>query len=1291
MRMLFIAALAVVSCGVVASADEPLVRADFAFDGMSGMLGWEAPETKGGAASVAATVVAGPSGAPVVQFTGKAESCKLVSMPISLAPGEPYRFSIKVRTRGFSKKAGAFGVRQKLCAETKVSIDIPADTKGEWRTVEKTTKLPANSKATCEFFIAAYNLRGDTLFEVCDPVLEPLSDVAKSKSAPVGVAAPVIGRIVPVEPLLSEVDATTGTMRFVANVPTNGCEIVATVDGKPLGPVAPGRHKVVVRLVEKATGKVRIENTYPFIAKMPKPARSVGRRLNNFVTEVVSTALRDGEYDFCNPRKGWVFIALEGAGMDAKAYLGGFEGAVVEHRDGEPPETLRLLDEGDYKLTVKGSTGGRLKIHLVKPTLVGFSNPWREGGFRSENVSDNFGYEFMRRNAFKSMADVAIRFQEFYRLGATDERRAWVVDQLRRRGKRVFSVSACMPSEFKSRTSLASQRKLFCERKTFREGFPVSYDECGLHMSMRELNCCGEAAWEAAEMMDDRPIYMDWFGITGKTIENFDPVVALMSAIVNAGQGTGYLMSESYVGSHADFENSFEKSIQNIKANHRALARMMPAVGKRIIHNLSGFQTIGGWTNHLVPQVDRKVAMENLVRRLACDPDFADVGGLSFSAPRCSEELLRWGVELIHHYAIEGRTDSISEARGWRIFPKTVADGDFVEGLKHWTASAGEQGSLVGSSRTGFARNVQHRNCASHEEGDFFAVFRRSEKAPNRLSQTIRNLVPGRRYVLEYACSNLDDVEKPGSDRVPDLALRSEVVGMPFDPFLTVENIGGGRSKKRAHVLSVRHVFRATAAEGELVFSDWASDSSPGGAAGRRLTLNYVAVTPYFEPEPGQLDDFYLAVPGTAREFNVRDRGAVGDGAAKDTAAVQRTIDECAAAGGGRVVLPKGTYLCGSVYLKSNVELHLEKGATLLGSPDLADYCDEKTYPQNFFSTYEGWGPQHLLLAIEQSNVALTGEGVVDGNGRAFFDMTQERWIGTGAWRRGAYGAKDDKRPGQMIVFVESQDIRVEGVTLRDSTAWNCLFHGCERVRVKGVTVRNDQRHLTTDGFDVDSCRDVEISGCDIETGDDSFAVRGSPYRLKDKTRVCEDVYIHDSKGRTSACGVRVGVGNGTIRRVRLENLDLSGAGMGLQVQCKYGTRGTGKGVDISDVSFRDVRLYDVATGISAIAGPGNPTATMENVSFEDVVIDACKLPVLVMGGERSRPRHIRFERVLVRAQPASVYNIRDKNGDFVYPGIDENVRIQSADDVVLVDVERMQERTRVPATVAKRDVGEGR
>lgn len=421
-----------------------------------------------------------------------------------------------------------------------------------------------------------------------------------------------------------------------------------------------------------------------------------------------------------------------------------------------------------------------------------------------------------------------------------------------------------------------------------------------------------------------------------------------------------------------------------------------------------------------------------------------------------------------------------------------------------------------------------------------------------------------------------------------------------------------------------------------------------------------------------------------AGDFNVRDFGAKGDGESKDTAALQKAIDKCSTAGGGRVVLPAGTYLCGSVYIKSGVELHLEKGAAILGSPDLSDYCDMAAYPQNWGSKTEGWGPQHLLLAIEQKNVAITGAGTVDGNGRAFFDMSGPRYVGTTAWRWGAYGAGAKGRPGQTIVFVESEGVRVEGVTFRDMTCWSCLFHGCANVKVKNVTVRNDIRHLNTDGFDVDSCRDVEISGCDIETGDDAFAVRGSPSRLKNKDKACEDVYIHDCRGRVSACGVRVGVGQGAIRRVRFENLEFVDAGTGLQVQCCYGSaRG---GVSISDVVFKNVLLSSVVTGISVTGGTEGSSAPLENVSFEDVTIDALRIPIAVVGAGATRPRDIRFSRVHVRAQPVPVFNLRRPDGTFAYPGLDECVRVKSADGVVLSDVTMMSLGRRKPATVAKED-----
>ena len=105
--------------------------------------------------------------------------------------------------------------------------------------------------------------------------------------------------------------------------------------------------------------------------------------------------------------------------------------------------------------------------------------------------------------------------------------------------------------------------------------------------------------------------------------------------------------------------------------------------------------------------------------------------------------------------------------------------------------------------------------------------------------------------------------------------------------------------------------------------------------------------------------------------FNVIDYGAVGDGVTKDTAAIQRAIDECAVQG-GTVIVPPGVYLIGSIYLRSNVELNIAQGATLLGSPDLNDYNELDAYPQNYHSQAEGWSPKHLILAIEVDNVALT-------------------------------------------------------------------------------------------------------------------------------------------------------------------------------------------------------------------------------------------------------------------------------------------------------------------------------
>ena len=372
-----------------------------------------------------------------------------------------------------------------------------------------------------------------------------------------------------------------------------------------------------------------------------------------------------------------------------------------------------------------------------------------------------------------------------------------------------------------------------------------------------------------------------------------------------------------------------------------------------------------------------------------------------------------------------------------------------------------------------------------------------------------------------------------------------------------------------------------------------------------------------------------FAAGATTQTYDARAFGAVGDGHTKDTAALQRALDACAKTG-GRVVVPPGNYLTGSVFLGDNTELHLQDGATLLGSPDLADYNAEDAYPQNFRSPNEGWSGKHLILAIERRNVSITGRGAIDGNGRAFLEAKPSRY-GTICWRDGCCevrgGRKNMGRPGQEIVFVECEGVTVRDVTFRDMSCWSCLFYGCADVTVGGVTVRNNIRGFNTDGFDVDSCRNVRIGDCDITTGDDAIAIRGAPGHLKDKTKICENVRVSNIVCRVSSSGVRVGVGNGAIRNVRISDMTIERAGRGIHVQCCY-VKKKGKvevrGVDISDVTFERISVRNAASAVLVVAGYPGSRAKLENIRFDHIDAE-CFAPCFVAGNGTTRVHDVSF------------------------------------------------------------------
>lgn len=252
----------------------------------------------------------------------------------------------------------------------------------------------------------------------------------------------------------------------------------------------------------------------------------------------------------------------------------------------------------------------------------------------------------------------------------------------------------------------------------------------------------------------------------------------------------------------------------------------------------------------------------------------------------------------------------------------------------------------------------------------------------------------------------------------------------------------------------------------------------------------------------------------TAQTFNPLDYGAVGDGRTASTVAIQRAIDDCRGHGGGTVLIPAGTYLTGTLRVYSNMRLQLEPGATLLGSRRLEDY--DPDHP-------------HLIWGDRLQRFRLVGDGVVDGQGEAFFDQSGRSWR-----------AADGTRPQPWIRISNSQDIRIEGVSLIRSPAHVLVFDHCEEIVVRGVTIRNDLRSPNTDGIDLNGCRRVLISDCFIATGDDAIC-------LKSAIGAVEQVVVSDCILISDDAAIKFGTGSRyPIRHCQFSNISISGTRYGI-------------------------------------------------------------------------------------------------------------------------------------------------
>jgi polygalacturonase len=366
------------------------------------------------------------------------------------------------------------------------------------------------------------------------------------------------------------------------------------------------------------------------------------------------------------------------------------------------------------------------------------------------------------------------------------------------------------------------------------------------------------------------------------------------------------------------------------------------------------------------------------------------------------------------------------------------------------------------------------------------------------------------------------------------------------------------------------------------------------------------------------------------KPFVITDHGAVADGHALNTEAIQKTIDAAAAAGGGTVVIPRGTFLSGAIFLKPGVHLHLEEGAVLKGSDDIKDYPIQDTRIEGRINK---WAVA-LVNATGTDGLRISGAGVIDGSGLKF-------------WQ--AFWARRKKNPNctnldvvrpRLVHIRDAKDVKVSGIQLRNSGFWTLHLFQCVGALVENVRITNPMEPVhapSTDGIDIDSCSNVTVRGCYLAVDDDCIAIKcGKGPRAHLENRPVENVLVENCEFGYGHGVLTLGSEATTVRNVTFRNCRVAGDNHLVRFKLRPDTRQLydnityedivvqGKGGEVFDIRpwkqfydpqgqppqnavVRHIRLRNItATGLAAVgAVQGNPGDTLEDFQIENVKIKA--------------------------------------------------------------------------------------
>lgn len=418
-----------------------------------------------------------------------------------------------------------------------------------------------------------------------------------------------------------------------------------------------------------------------------------------------------------------------------------------------------------------------------------------------------------------------------------------------------------------------------------------------------------------------------------------------------------------------------------------------------------------------------------------------------------------------------------------------------------------------------------------------------------------------------------------------------------------------------------------------------------------------------------------------SKTFLITDFGAVGDGQTKNTQAIAKTIDACAKAGGGSVVIPAGFWMTGPIVLKSNINLHLEQGAIIVFSTDLEDYPMQQKISEGLKSIRH----QSPISGENLKNIAITGDGVIDGSGGAWrhvkkyklrerdwkdlvssggvLNEKESEWFPSKEALNGAeivaqlrkkkapvaeYAAAREYLRPVMVSLISCKNVLLDGPTFQNSPAWNIHPLMCENMTIRNITVRNPWFSQNGDGLDLESCRNVLVYNCSFDVGDDAMCMKSGKDEYGRKRGIpTENIVIWDCTVYHGHGGFTIGSEmSGGVRNIFVRNCNFLGTDIGLRFKSTRGRGGVVENIYIQDIRMKDIPTYAIRfntfyagklpnyeQSLSLKADPvSEETPIFRNIHMKNIICNGARDAVYMQGLPEMPIQNITMEDMIISA-----------------------------------------------------------